>query len=67
MKRKTTLRAPHPAPHPAPTPLSFLSVASKGLKVYVSGLESTLAGLSIRVDSKGLTLHQNCATVLPLR
>jgi len=28
----------------------------KGLKVYVSGLESTLAGLSIRVDSKG-ALH----------
>ena len=30
----------------------FISVASKGLRVYVSGLESTLAGISISVDSK---------------
>jgi hypothetical protein len=29
-----------------------VSVASKGLRVYVSGLESTLAGISIGVDSK---------------
>ena len=28
------------------------SVASKGLSVYVSGLESTLAGTSTSVDSK---------------
>jgi hypothetical protein len=31
----------------------FVSVASKGLGVYVSHLESTLAGISISVDSKG--------------
>jgi hypothetical protein len=31
----------------------FVSVASKGLRVYVSGLESTLAGMPISVDSKG--------------
>jgi hypothetical protein len=31
----------------------FVSVASKGLTVYVSGLESTLAAISISVDSKG--------------
>ena len=31
----------------------FVSVASKGLRIYVSGLESTLAGISISVDSKG--------------
>src|SRR5258708_27934869 len=30
----------------------FISVASKGLRVYVSGLESTLASISISVDSK---------------
>src|SRR5260370_25675346 len=30
----------------------FICVASKGLSVYVSGLESTLAGISISVDSK---------------
>jgi hypothetical protein len=34
----------------------FVSVASKGFRVYVSGLESTLgptpAGISISVDSK---------------
>jgi hypothetical protein len=31
----------------------FVSVASKELRVHVSGLESTLAGLSVSVDSKG--------------
>ena len=30
----------------------LVSVASKGLRVLVSGLESTLAGISISVDSK---------------
>jgi hypothetical protein len=29
----------------APSPVFFVSVASKGLRVYVSGLESTLAGI----------------------
>src|SRR5260370_27201711 len=35
-----------------PFPLFFISVASKGLSAYVSGLESTLAGISISVDFK---------------
>jgi hypothetical protein len=35
------------------TPQIFVSVASKGLIVCVSGLESTLAGISTSVDSKG--------------
>jgi hypothetical protein len=30
----------------------FVSVASKELRVYVSGLESTLADIPISVDSK---------------
>ena len=30
----------------------FISVASKELRVYVSGLESTLADISVSVDSK---------------
>jgi hypothetical protein len=34
------------------TPGFFVSVASKGLTVYANGLESTLAGTSIGVDSK---------------
>jgi hypothetical protein len=34
-------------------PLLFVSVASKELRYHVSGLESTLAGNSISVDSKG--------------
>jgi hypothetical protein len=38
----------------APLRLFFISVASKGLNVYVSGLESTLAGISTSVDSKGV-------------
>jgi len=37
-----------------PLRLFFISVASKGLNVYVSGLESTLAGISTSVDSKGV-------------
>ncbi len=37
---------------PTPLPLFFISVASKGLSSCVSGLESTLAGISISVDSK---------------
>jgi hypothetical protein len=37
----------------SPLPLVFVSVASKSLRVHVSGLESTLAGTSISVDSKG--------------
>jgi len=36
-----------------PLRLFFISVASKGLNVHVSGLESTLAGISTSVDSKG--------------
>jgi hypothetical protein len=36
----------------APSPLFFVSVASKGLSVPVSGLESTLTGICISVDSK---------------
>src|SRR5260370_25752739 len=39
---------------PPPLPLLFISVASKGFSVHVSGLESTLAGISISVDSKGV-------------
>src|SRR5229473_8524940 len=37
---------------PAPLPWFFVSVASKGFSVYVSGLESTLAGIPTSVDSK---------------
>jgi hypothetical protein len=33
--------------------LFFVSVASKELSAHVSGLESTLAGIPISVDSKG--------------
>src|SRR5713226_10783238 len=35
----------------------FISVASKGLSVCVSGLESTLAGRCVSVDSKGGYRH----------
>jgi len=35
-----------------PPPPFFVSVASKGVRVHVSGLESTLAGVSTSVDSK---------------
>src|SRR5258708_13696111 len=37
----------------SPHPWFFVSVASKGLRVSVSGLESTLTDISISVDSKG--------------
>jgi hypothetical protein len=37
----------------------FVSVASKALRVYVSGLESTLARISISVDSKWVSLAMN--------
>jgi hypothetical protein len=37
-----------------PPPCILVSVASKGLRILVSGLESTLAGISISVDSKGV-------------
>jgi hypothetical protein len=40
-----------------PPPGFFVSVASKGLRVHVSGLESTLAGIPISVDSKGLRMQ----------
>jgi hypothetical protein len=43
----------------APLPRFFISVASKGLSVYVSGLESTLTGISISVDSKGAYIAPN--------
>jgi hypothetical protein len=36
-----------------PSPVFFVSVASKGLNVSVSRLESTLASIPISVDSKG--------------
>jgi hypothetical protein len=36
----------------APSPWVFVSVASKGLRVLVSALESTLARISVSVDSK---------------
>jgi len=42
-------------------PLFFVSVASKGLSHTVSLLFATLAGKSISVATKELTLHQNCA------
>jgi hypothetical protein len=35
-----------------PTPF-FVSVADKGLGAGVSGLESTVAGISVSIDSKG--------------
>ncbi len=50
------------APHP---PLFFISVASKGLSVYVSGLESTLAGISISVDSKATYVAQKLCKMEP--
>src|SRR5216683_5295558 len=42
---RTTITGP-------PPPWFFVSVASKGLRFYVSGLESTLTDISISVDSK---------------
>jgi hypothetical protein len=35
----------------------FVSVASKELRVHVSGLESTLTGIPLNVDSKWLSLE----------
>src|SRR5260370_31007037 len=43
------------------SPMLFVSVASKGLRDRVSGLESTLAGISIIVDSKLVRWRQNYA------
>src|SRR6266852_6367847 len=47
----------------SPSPWFSVSVASKGLRVCVSGLESTLAGISISVDSKrargGMISHRS--------
>jgi hypothetical protein len=37
-----------------PHPLFFVNVASKGLRAYVSDLDSTVAGSPISVDSKDL-------------
>ena len=42
----------HDKGHP---PMFFISVASKGLRVCVSGLESTVGSISIGVDSKWLS------------
>ncbi len=42
-----------------PTPCFFVSVASKGFRIYVSGLESTLAGILQMLILKGLTLYQS--------
>jgi hypothetical protein len=47
-----------------PSPLFFISVAFNGLKVYVSGLESTLASISISVDSKGTYVAQKLCNSL---
>jgi hypothetical protein len=43
---------------PLPLPLFFVSVASKELRDCLSGLESTLADISISVDSKGSYVAQ---------
>src|SRR5712691_9261600 len=45
-----------------PPPMFFVSVASKGLNVYVSGLESTLARISNSVDSKWVSLAMNLSS-----
>ena len=37
----------------------FVSVADKRLSVVVSGLESTVAGVSVSVDSKGVKKGEN--------
>jgi hypothetical protein len=44
-----------------PSPRFFVNVASKGFRISVSGLESTLMGGRVSVAPKGVTLHQNCA------
>ena len=38
----------------APPPMFFISVASKGLRLAVSVLKSTLMGDHVSVDSKGV-------------
>ena len=43
-----------------PSPWFSVSVASKGLRFCASGLESTLAGISISVDSKSLSAGWFC-------
>jgi hypothetical protein len=43
----------------------FVSVASKELRVKLSGLESTLAGISISVDSKWLSRANGQSSVTP--
>ena len=45
-----------------PPPMFFVSVASKGLRVSVSGLESTLARICISVDSKWVSSAVNLST-----
>ncbi len=45
----------------APSPYVFVSVDSKGFRVTVSDLESTVTGSPTSVDSKGLALHQTSA------
>jgi hypothetical protein len=37
-----------------PSPRIFVSVASKGFRTCVSGLESTLADIPVSVDSEGV-------------
>jgi hypothetical protein len=39
----------------------FVNVASKGLSVSVSGLESILAGIPVNTDSKEVRLQKRCA------
>jgi len=56
---------PYPVKAPPHPPLFFISVASKGLSVYVSGLESTLAGISISVDSKATYVAQKLCKLEP--
>ena len=45
-----------------PPPMFFVSVASKGLRGYVSGLESTVTRISISVDSKWVSLAMNLSS-----
>ena len=46
------MRSEWERPSIKPLPRLFVSVASKGLGVRVKGLESTLADISVCVDSK---------------
>jgi hypothetical protein len=54
------------ARNPATLPHIFVSVASKELRVPVSGLESTLADTSISVDSKGVGVSYGCSPKVDL-